>query len=115
MSNGYMTKEKILRAAPVDCAAGATTVISEVFPLSAADSKNFLARVTLSAAGETTGASIVLQDSPGALSGVDPTWSTVKSASIASIANVDTITYGTFAAAAHGDYNILTDAAGNTW
>jgi hypothetical protein len=106
----YVMEELILDTAGVTTTAAATTAVSKPFRVSNEDSKSMLVQVTLSAVSETTGLTAVIQDSPDG-----STFTTAKSANIASVANVDTITYASFAGSAHGDYNILTDTNGLTW
>ncbi len=106
----YQLGNALLNNTAQSAAAGATTAVSKTMIISNADSLAFNAHVTLSAVAETTGITAVLQDS------IDgSTWTTVKTANVDAVANVDTITYATFAGSAHGDYNIVTDTSGNTW
>jgi hypothetical protein len=110
MANGYVVKDLIKQGASVSASASSTTDLTGTFRMSGEDSKNILVRATWSAVGETTGISVVLQDSPDG-----STWSTVQTATITSVANVDTITFATKAGTTAGDYVVVYDVNGLGW
>lgn len=107
---GYAVRNEILNGTSVTSVASATTAITPIIRVTDRDSKNILVSVTLSAVSETTGLTVVLQDSPDG-----STFSTVKSGNITSVANVETLTFPTKAGATHGDYFVVYDAAGLGW
>jgi hypothetical protein len=109
--SGYNTKEVIKSGSAVTTTASSTTQVSNVFNISAGDSKNQLVSVTLTAVAETTGLSIALQDSPDG----GTTWSSVQTANIGSVASVETLTFAAKAATGHGDYVVVYDTAGLGW
>ncbi len=110
MANGYAIKDIRLKRAAVSVGAGATTVISDAIKLSGEDSLNTTISVTLSAAAEKTGLSIVFQDSPDG-----SVWSTVKSTTVTTVANVDTAVYDAQANTTNGDYLVVYDTTGQAW
>lgn len=110
MSNGYTVKEMLKQNAAVSCTAGATTAVTDVFRMSGEDSRNSLVYATFSAVSETTGISVALQDSPDGT-----TFTSLQSANVASVANVETLTFPAFAGATTGDYFVVYDAAGQGW
>lgn len=111
MANGYRVEDKIKDTAGVDCPASSTTVIAGPFRISGEDSRNLLVTASFSDIAETTGASVVLQDSHNG----GTTWATVKSATLTTVAEVQTLTFDTKANTGDGDYVVVYDTTGQAW
>ncbi len=111
MADGYVTKECVIGGSiggGVACAASATTVVSNVIPISQENSLRFSARVSLSAATVATAITVQVEDSPA-----EDVWELVGSEASATVSaktftqgvrEATAITWPATAAATQGDY-----------
>ncbi len=110
MPNGYQNDNLILRG-PVTCPASSTTDLTGKITISGEDSRNLLCHTTFSIVEETTGMTVVLQDS------IDngTTWATVQTINVATTKAVHTLTFLSKASTGDGDYVVLEDTSGDKW
>lgn len=107
----YRVRDYVKNSGGVACSASSTTAVSRVFDVDWHDAQALKVAVKFSAMAEKTGITVALQSSPDG-----STWANAKSASaVATVAEIQTLTFPAKASTTGGDYIVLTDYSGQKW
>jgi len=111
--SGHTVTDLIKLTSGIALTAG-TTELSRRFQVSGEDAKAILVNVTFSALMEKTGgagSSVALQDSHDG----GTTWATVQTANVATVANLDTLTFVAVGSLTASEYIAIYDYVGDIW